>query len=71
MATRHDASYFFQNVLAKYKGWFPEGVFIKHPCEGAGREYMESYSNIQKEMVCMYELNQLNWEYSHELKIMD
>lgn len=21
--------------------------------------------------VCMYELNQLNWEYSHELKIMD
>lgn len=36
MATRHDASYFFQNVLAKYKGWFPEGAFIKHPCEGAG-----------------------------------
>ena len=27
---------FFQNVLAKYKGQFPKGAFIKHPSEGAG-----------------------------------
>ena len=28
--------HFFQNALPKYKGWFPKGAFIKHPCEGAG-----------------------------------